>query len=86
VNGERNRLPGPLSLPGTEGALEIMLLTLAPLSGEALAIFERAVRQHFACDNRQHHALADARAMREGLLSVRSARERLPAFKQSPTD
>lgn len=85
VNGERNRLPGLLSLPGTEGSLEIMLLTFAPLSDEALAIFERAVRRHFACDNRQHHALVDARAMREGLLSVRSARERPPAFKQSPT-
>jgi len=86
VSGERNRLPGSLSLPGTESALEVMLLTLAPLSDEALAIFGRAVQQHFARDNRQHHALVDARAMREGLLSVRSAGERPPAFKQSPTD
>jgi len=84
VNGERNRLPGPVTLPGPEGPLEVMLLTLAPLSDEALAVFERGLQQHFARDNRQHHALVDARAMREGLLSVRAATERPRAFNQSP--
>ena len=52
-----------------------MLLTLAPLSAEAMAIFEREVTNHFARDNRQHHALIDARAMLEGLLAVISAPE-----------
>ena len=84
VNGERNQLPGTVTVPGTRGPLEVMLLTLAPLSDEALANFERAVQQHFARDNRQHHALVDARAMREGLLSVRSAAERPRAFNQPP--
>jgi hypothetical protein len=61
-----------------------MLLTLAPLSDKALAVFERGLQQHFAGDNRQHHALVDARAMREGLLSVHAAAERPRAFNQSP--
>ena len=72
VNGERNWLPGPVELPGASGTQEAMLLTLAPLSDKALAIFEREVQQHFARDNRQHHALVDARAMRHGLLSLGS--------------
>ena len=75
VSGERNRLPGLLTLPGPAGPLDVMLLTLAPLSAEAMAIFEREVTNHFARDNRQHHALVDARAMREGLLAVISAPE-----------
>jgi hypothetical protein len=79
VNGERNRLPGSLTLPGAGGPLAVMLLTLAPLADEALAIFERGVQQHFARDNRQHHALVDARAMREGLLDARAALENSPA-------
>ena len=75
VNGERSRLPGLLTFPGPAGPLDVMLLTLAPLSAEAMAIFEREVTQHFARDNRQHHALVDARAMREGLLAVISTPE-----------
>ena len=42
----------------------------AASAAEALAIFEREVTQHFARDKRQHHALVDARALREGLLAV----------------
>jgi hypothetical protein len=76
VSGERNRLPGLLRLPGPRDPLPVMLLMLAPLPAEATAIFERKVTQHFARDNRQHHALVDARAMREGLLAVISTRER----------
>ena len=53
-----------------------MLLMLAPLSAEAMAVFEREVTQHFARDNRQHHALVDARAMRAGLLAVISTPEK----------
>ena len=75
VNSEHNRLPGLLTLPGPTGPLDVMLLMLAPLSAEAMAIFEREVAQHFARDNRQHHALVDARAMRAGLLAVISAPE-----------
>jgi 3' exoribonuclease, RNase T-like len=75
VSGVRNRLPGLLTLPGPAGPLDVMLLTLAPLSAEAMAIFEREVTNHFARDNRQHHALVDARAMLEGLLAVISAPE-----------
>ena len=76
LNGERNRRPGLLTLPGPEGPLEVMLLTLAPLSGKALEIFEQGMRQHFSADNRQHHALVDARAMRCGLQAVISANVR----------
>jgi hypothetical protein len=75
LSGERNRLPALLTLPGPAGPLDVMLLTLAPLSAEAMAIFEREVTNHFARDNRQHHALVDARAMREGLLAVISTAE-----------
>ncbi len=75
VSGERNRLPGRLMLPGPAGPLDVLLLMLAPLAAEALAIFEREVTQHFARDNRQHHALVDARALREGLLAVISTPE-----------
>lgn len=76
VNGGRNRLPGLLALPGPAGPLNVMLLPLAPLSAEAMAVFERRVTQHFAGDNRQHHALVDARALREGLLAVISTCDR----------
>jgi hypothetical protein len=75
VSGERNRLPGRLTLPGPAGPLEVMLLILAPLAPAAMAIFEREITQHFARDNRQHHALVDARALRAGLLAVISAPE-----------
>ena len=70
LSGERNHLPGLLVLPGLAGPLDVMLLTLAPLSVEAMAIFERELRRHFSRDNRQHHALVDARAMRDGLLAI----------------
>jgi hypothetical protein len=50
-----------------------MLLTLAPLSEDHLVIYERGLQQHFARDPRQHHALVDARAMREGLLAILAA-------------
>ena len=73
LSGERNQRPGLVTLPGPAGPLEIMLLTIAPLPDAELAIFERELQRHFARDNRQHHALVDARAMREGLLAVRSA-------------
>jgi len=76
VSGERNRRPGLLTLPGPDGPLAAMLLTLAPLSDEALEIFEQGLRQHFASDNRQHHALVDARAMRSALQAVMSANAR----------
>jgi len=75
LSGERNRLPALLTLAGPAGPLDVMLLTLAPLSAQAMAIFEREVTNHFAKDNRQHHALVDARAMREGLLAVISTAE-----------
>lgn len=75
VSGERSRLPGLLTLPGPAGRLDVMLLMLAPLPAEEMAIFERKVTQHFARDNRQHHALVDARALREGLLAVISTRD-----------
>jgi hypothetical protein len=75
VGGERNRLPGRLALPGPAGTLDVMLLTLAPLAPEAMAIFDREINQHFARDNRQHHALVDARALRAGLLAVFSTPE-----------
>ena len=76
LSGERNRLPGLVTIPGPAGPLEVMLLMLAPLSAEAMAVFEREVTQHFARDNRQHHALVDARAMRAGLLAVISTPEK----------
>jgi len=74
VNGERSRLPGRLAVPGPAGPLPVMLL-LAPLQAEAMAVFESKVTQHFARDKRQHHALVDARALREGLLAAVSARD-----------
>jgi len=76
LSGERNRLPGLVTIPGPAGPLEVMLLMLAPLSAEAMAVFQREVAQHFARDNRQHHALVDARAMRAGLLAVISTPEK----------
>ena len=75
VIGERSRLPGRLALPGPAGPLEVMLLMLAPLAPAAMAIFEREITQHFARDKRQHHALVDARALREGLLAIVSTPE-----------
>lgn len=75
VSGERNRLPGRLTLCSPAGTLDVMLLTLAPLAPDAMAIFEREITQHFARDNRQHHALVDARALRAGLLAVISTPE-----------
>ena len=75
VSGERNRLPGRLALPGPAGPLEVTLLMLAPLAPAAMAIFEREITHHFARDNRQHHALVDARALREGLLAIISTPE-----------
>ncbi|QLQ26140.1 MAG: 3'-5' exoribonuclease [Dechloromonas sp.] len=75
VSGERSRLPGRLALPGPAGPLEVMLLMLAPLAPAAMAIFEREITQHFARDNRQHHALVDAKALREGLLAIVSTPE-----------
>lgn len=76
VSGQRNRRPGLLALPGPDGMLEVMLLTLAPLPDAVLEIFAQGMRQHFAGDNRQHHALVDARAMRCGLLAVMAATAR----------
>jgi hypothetical protein len=75
VSGERSRFPGRLALPGPTGPLEVMLLMLGPLAPAAMAIFEREITQHFARDNRQHHALVDARALREGLLAIVSTPE-----------
>ncbi|MGA9396152.1 MAG: hypothetical protein WCA83_11240 [Azonexus sp.] len=76
ASGVRNRRPGLLTLPGPDGPMEVMLLTLAPMSDKALEIFEQEVLQHFASDNRQHHALVDARAIRSALLAVMSANAR----------
>lgn len=73
VSGERNRRPGLLTLPGSVGPLVVLLLILAPLSDKALEIFEQGLRQHFASDNRQHHALVDARALQSALQAVKSA-------------
>ncbi len=75
VNGQRTRRPGLVTLVGPAGPLDVMLLTLAPLSEENLAIYDRGLQQHFARDQRQHHALVDARAMREGILAILAAND-----------
>ena len=76
VSGERNRRPGLLALPGPNGQVDCLLLTLAPLAPDELAILNGAMQQHFATDPRQHHALVDARALRAGLLAVLAERQR----------
>jgi hypothetical protein len=74
LGGERERRPGLATVPGPGGKVDFMLLTLAPLAGQELALFQEAVQRHFAGDRRQHHALVDARAMRAGLRAVLTAR------------
>lgn len=73
VSGERHRRPGPLTLSAPVGRCEAMLLMLRPLSGDDLALYERTVAACLVRDPRPHHALADARAIREGYLAVRAA-------------
>jgi hypothetical protein len=75
VDGERSRRPGLLELPGADGRVACLLVTLAPLGADELARFDATLAQHFAGDPRQHHALVDARALRAGLLAVQALRE-----------
>lgn len=74
LTGERRRLPGILRLTAANEVHDLMLMTLSPFADEELAIFERAVRQHYAADPRRHHALVDARAIAAGLRAVSAAR------------
>jgi hypothetical protein len=74
LTGRRSRLPGPLRFTAGKAAHEVMLMTLAPFADEELAVFERAVHQHFATDPRQHHALVDALAIAAGLQAVSATR------------
>ena len=76
ITGKSERRPGLVRFPIPGGMLACMLLTMAPLAGEEMAVFAAAQQRHFAADARRHHALVDARALRAGLLAV--ARMRKP--------
>ena len=70
LTGRRSRLPGLLQFTAAKAAHAVMLMTLAPFDGDELAVFERAVGQHYAADPRPHHALVDALAIAAGLQAV----------------
>jgi hypothetical protein len=76
LNGECNRRPGPLLVPGGNGGpVMARMMVLRMLSAEELTVFNAAVAAHMARDPRPHHALVDARAIREGMLAVQAVRE-----------
>lgn len=73
LTGQRDWRPGTVRFVAGGHWQEVMLMTLAPLDGPALARFERTTQQHFKRDPRQHHALVDAQAILAGLLAVHGA-------------
>lgn len=75
LGGEYNRRPGPLLVPGVNGPVAARMVVLRMLSAEELTIFNGAVAAHMARDPRPHHALVDARAIRDGMLAVEAARK-----------
>ena len=75
LSGEYNRRPGPLVVPGASGPITARMMVIRMLSAEELTVFNGAVAAHMARDPRPHHALVDARAIREGMLAVQAARE-----------
>jgi hypothetical protein len=75
LSGEYNRRAGPLLVPGGECSVTARMKVLPMLSAEELTVFNAAVATHMARDPRPHHALVDARAIRDGMLAVQAARE-----------
>jgi hypothetical protein len=75
LSGEYNRRPGPLLVPGVSGPVAARMMVLRMLLAEELTVFNAAVATHMARDPRPHHALVDARAIRDGMLAVEAARK-----------
>ena len=75
LGGEYNRRPGPLLVPGANGPVAARMMVIRMLSAEELTVFNAAVATHMARDPRPHHALVDARAIRDGMLAVEAARK-----------
>jgi 3' exoribonuclease, RNase T-like len=74
LSGEHNRRPGPLLVPGSNGPVAARMMVLRMLAADELTVFNAAVATHMARDPRPHHALVDARAIRDGMLAVHAAR------------
>jgi hypothetical protein len=61
-------------VPGSNGPVAARMMVLRMLAADELTVFNAAVATHMARDPRPHHALVDARAIRDGMLAVHAAR------------
>lgn len=71
LTGEYSRADGRLEFPGSDG-LSATLLILPALRAGAAQALAKGMAAHFAQDSRQHHALVDARALRQGVSTMRT--------------